>query len=46
VEANNDDEAVKKIKKAGAAHIKEAHWDIEISGAQIRSIVRSNMIEM
>jgi len=46
VEANNDDEAVEKIMKAGAAHIKEAHSDMKISEAQMRSMVRSNMKKM
>ena len=43
VEANNDDEAVEKIMKAGAAHIKEAHSDMKISETEMRSMVRSNM---
>ena len=46
VEANNDDEAVEKIMKAGAAHIKEAHSDMKISEAEMRSMVRSNMKKM
>ena len=43
VEANNDDEAVEKIMRAGAAHVKEAHSDMKISEEQMRSMVRSNM---
>jgi hypothetical protein len=46
VEATNDDEAVEKIMKAGAAHIKEDHLDMKISEAQMRSMVRSNMKKM
>jgi predicted small metal-binding protein len=46
VEANNDDEAVEKIMQAGAAHIKEAHSDMTMSEAQMRSTVRSNMKKM
>jgi predicted small metal-binding protein len=46
VEANNDDEAVEKIMQAGAVHIKEAHSDVKMSEAQMRSMVRSNMKKM
>jgi predicted small metal-binding protein len=46
MEANNDDEAVEKIMKVGAAHIKEAHSDMKISAAQMRSMVRANMKKM
>jgi predicted small metal-binding protein len=46
VEANNDDEAVEKIMQAGAAHIKEAHSDVKMSEAQMRSMVRSNLKKM
>ena len=46
VEANNDDEAVGKIMKAGEAHKKQAHPDITMSEEQMRNMVRSGMKRM
>lgn len=42
VEADNDDDAVTKIKEATGSHLAEAHADMQMSDEEADAMIRSN----